>query len=77
MDKQKIERINFLARKSKSEALTEEERAEQKALRDEYRAEFRKSLEGQLENTFVVDGQGRKIKLSDYNQKPSDRKESK
>lgn len=78
MEKKKIERINFLARKSKSEGLTEEEKAEQKELRDEYRAGFRKSLAGQLENTVVIDEYGNKTKLSDYNknsQKLSDRKE--
>ena len=71
MEKKKIERINFLARKSKSEGLTEEEKAEQEA-------GFRKSLAGQLENTVVIDEYGNKTKLSDYNknsQKLSDRKE--
>ncbi|MCM1299285.1 MAG: DUF896 domain-containing protein [Firmicutes bacterium] len=80
MDKKKIERINLLARKSKSEGLTEAEKTEQKALRDEYRAEFRKSLSGQLDNTFVIDEQGNKIRLSDYNKadrRSSDRKDQK
>lgn len=55
MDKIKIQRINELAKKAKAEGLTEEERAEQKLLRDEYRADFRKSLISQLDNIEFVD----------------------
>lgn len=55
MDKIKIQRINELAKKAKTEGLTEEERAEQKLLRDEYRADFRKSLIFQLDNIEFVD----------------------
>lgn len=62
-DKKKIERINQLAAKAKSEGLTEEEKSEQEALRNEYRENFRKSLMGQLENTYVIDEQGNKRKL--------------
>lgn len=43
MTREKIERINALARKAKAEGLTPEEKAEQKALRDEYIADFRRS----------------------------------
>jgi uncharacterized protein YnzC (UPF0291/DUF896 family) len=46
MEKEKIERINELARLSKERALTEAEAKEQKALREEYLAEFRKTLRG-------------------------------
>ena len=63
MEKSKIERINFLARKSKTEELTPEEKAEQKQLRDEYREGFRRSLIGQLENVYVVDENGKEKKL--------------
>lgn len=58
-----IERINFLARKAKAEGLTEEERAEQQVLRDRYRAAFRRNLQQQLENTYVVDEKGNKRKI--------------
>lgn len=44
MDKKKIDRINELARISKTRPLTDEERAEQSALRAEYLAYVRASL---------------------------------
>lgn len=51
MDKEKIERINFLAKKSKTaEGLTAEEKEEQAKLRAEYIASFRASLKAQLDN---------------------------
>lgn len=64
MEKHKIERINYLARKSKAEGLTDEEKAEQQALRDEYRAGFVQNLKAQLDNTYVVDPDGNKRKLT-------------
>ena len=49
MEKEKIDRINELARKKKAEGLTEAELAEQAELRKEYlesiRANFRQTLE--------------------------------
>ena len=52
MEKAKIDRINALAAKSKSaEGLTEEEKAEQKALREEYLAEYRRALRGELDSS--------------------------
>ena len=53
MVKEKVERINFLAKKSKNEGLTEEEKAEQKLLRDEYIAEIRYSFGHTLESTVI------------------------
>ena len=56
MTKEKIDRINELARKSRmAEGLTEEEKAEQAALRQEYRDGVKANLEGQLQNIDVVD----------------------
>ncbi len=63
MEQKKIDRINFLAKKAKAEGLTEEERAEQAQLREEYRAGFLRSLRGQLDNTYIVDENGNKRKL--------------
>ena len=55
MDKNKIARINELAKKSKAEGLTDAEKAEQKALREEYLSEIRKSFKAQLDNIEIVD----------------------
>lgn len=47
MDKSKIDRINELGRLSRERELTDEEKREQKALREEYLAYFRSQLRGQ------------------------------
>lgn len=65
MDKEKIERINFLASKAKNQGLTPEEKQEQQELRNEYREGFRKSLTAQLNNTYIVDENGNKTKLKE------------
>ena len=69
MTKESIDRINELARKSKAEGLTEEEKAEQAALRKEYLADIRKSLEATLSNVYFVeeDGSQTKLKKKDEN----------
>ena len=46
MDKNKVDRINELARLSKIRPLTDAEKAEQAALRSEYMAEVRLALRG-------------------------------
>ena len=46
MDKHKIDRINELARLAKQRSLNEEEKDEQKALREEYLAYVRSQLRG-------------------------------
>ena len=47
MEKEKIDRINELARLKKERELTESERAEQKALREEYLKYVRMTLRGE------------------------------
>lgn len=69
MDQIKLDRINELARKSKSESLTEEELLEQKALREEYIRDFRASMRGILNNTTIVSPDGSREKLSDRSKK--------
>lgn len=64
MEKQKIARINELAKKSKTpEGLTESEQQEQATLRAEYLAEFRASFTGQLENTVIQRPDGSRERL--------------
>ena len=46
MEKQKIDRINELGRLAKTRELTEDEKLEQKALREEYLKEVRAALKG-------------------------------
>lgn len=60
---EQINRINELARKSKSIGLTEDEKAEQAKLRRLYIDSFKESLVGQLENTYIVDEKGNKKKV--------------
>jgi uncharacterized protein YnzC (UPF0291/DUF896 family) len=52
MTEEKIARINALAKKSKTTGLTEAEKAEQQALRQEYLADIKASLRSQLERTI-------------------------
>ncbi|MDR0570888.1 MAG: DUF896 domain-containing protein [Clostridiales Family XIII bacterium] len=49
VSEEKLERINELARKSKSVGLTDEEKAEQAALRQEYIENFRNNFKAHLE----------------------------
>lgn len=60
---EQIKRINELSRKSKNEGLTADERIEQAELRSIYIASFRKNLEAQLNNTYIVDEKGNKKKV--------------
>lgn len=63
MTDEKIQRINELARKSKTpEGLTEAEKAEQQALRTEYRQSIVSNLSAQLDNCSIVDEKGNVIK---------------
>ena len=64
MEQQKIDRINELARKSKTaEGLTVAEKAEQQQLRKEYIADWRLGVQQTLDNTYIVDEKGNERKL--------------
>ena len=58
MDISKIDRINVLARKSKAEGLTEEEKKEQAALRKEYIAAIRMNVRTQLDHISIQEADG-------------------
>ncbi len=63
MNQEKIDRINFLAKKQKTEGLTDEEKAEQKILRREYIDAFKSNLISGLNSIYIVDEKGNKKKL--------------
>ena len=56
-----IARINELAKKAKTEGLTEEETQERAALRSRY--VVRENLSAQLDNTVIVEPDGTRHKL--------------
>lgn len=58
MEQAKIDRINVLARKSRAEGLTEEEKKEQDLLRKEFIANVRGNLVAQLNNIDMVNPDG-------------------
>lgn len=55
MTKEKIDRINELARKSREQGLTDEEKREQTELRFEFRRGVVANLKSQLDNIEFVD----------------------
>ena len=55
---EKIKRINELYHKSQKEGLTEEEKAEQKQLREDYIASVRGNLKSQLDNINIQEADG-------------------
>ena len=67
MDKKQIERINELARKKKAEGLTEEELAEQAALRQQYLAEWRENTRAMLDGIVIQRPDGTKEPLRKKN----------
>lgn len=60
---EKIARISALTALARERELTEAEREERFALRQDYIAGFRQSLEGQLENVYLQNEDGTEEKL--------------
>ena len=58
-----IKRINELSHKSKAEGLSDEEKAEQKKLREDYVATIKGNIRSQLENIKVVDENGNEVDI--------------
>ena len=63
MEKAKMDRISELTAISRQRELTEEEKAERQALREEYLADWRRGALDVLENTYVIGTDGKKRKL--------------
>ena len=62
---EKIKRINELYHKSQAEGLTEEEKKEQEALRQDYIASVRNNLRGQLDSITIVNEDGSRENLGE------------
>ena len=73
MDKKQIDRINELARKKKAEGLTEEEAAEQAALRQQYIAEWRENTHAMLDGIIIQRPDGTQEPLKKRAASPSKR----
>lgn len=69
MTQEKIQRINELARKSRDRGLTEEEKAEQQALRREYVEAMKQSLKSQLDASVVIRPDGSSYRLTQKDKK--------
>lgn len=63
MEKEKIDRINALARKKKAEGLTPEETAEHEGLRREYIDGFRENMQQILDHVVIQRPDGTKQPL--------------
>lgn len=55
MEKSKLDRISFLARKAKNEGLTDKEKLEQADLRQEYIAAIKANFRATLDNIEFTD----------------------
>jgi len=67
MEQAKKDRISELTRISRTRELTEEEKTERQALREEYLAEWRLGTMQTLENLYIDDGKGNVRKLDKKN----------
>lgn len=65
MDDKKIERINELYKKAKTEGLTEAEAKEQAVLRKEFIQAFRRNLKSQLDNIDIKEPDGSIVNLGE------------
>ena len=61
MEQTKIDRINELARRKKTEGLTGAEKIEQERLREEYIEGYRRSIRHHIEGLKIVDEEGNDI----------------
>ena len=67
MEKEKIDRINFLAKKKKEEGLAEDELKEQRQLYEEYLEGYRRNLRSTLGNTVIERPDGTRESLTKKN----------
>lgn len=65
MEKHKLDRINQLARKSKTDGLTSEEKEEQRILRQDFLAEIRADIKATLDSIEIIDGTEETVQSED------------
>ena len=70
MEKEKIDRINELARKKKADGLTEAEAAEQAELRQEYLKEYRENMKAILDGIVIQEQDGTRHPLTPMDHSP-------
>lgn len=63
MEQKKIDRISELTRISRIRELTDDEKCERETLRREYIDSYKASLTGILDNTYIQNPDGSKVKL--------------
>lgn len=63
MTQQELDRISELTAIARVRELTPQEQEERAALRRKYIDSYKRSLVGQLENTYIVDEKGNKTKV--------------
>ena len=63
MEQKKIDRISELTRVSRIRELTDDEKCERETLRREYIDSYKASLTGILDNTYIQNPDGSKVKL--------------
>ena len=68
MEQKKIDRINELSGAEVELVLTDEEKVERAALRQEYVNSVLGDLRNQLNNTYVMDEKGNKTKLTRWSE---------
>ncbi|EXJ24150.1 hypothetical protein ADIAL_0281 [Alkalibacterium sp. AK22] len=61
LEKAKLDRINELVRKERNDGLNDQEKEEQKSLREEYIQAFRSGMKNQIEGMKVVDPDGQDV----------------
>ena len=61
LPKEKLNRINELSKKSKTEGLTVQEKEEQQLLRQQYLQVFRSSMKNTLKGVTIVDPNGNDV----------------
>lgn len=77
LENHELERLNALAAKKKAGEISSEELKELKGLREAYLKNFRSSFRKQVENTKVVDPEGKDVtpkKLKRIQQKKNNKK---